>query len=403
MCLESTKEVLYVQAMKRDPTPTHPSHLRYELALDDYGLQSLEETFKAYAAMMRILQEVATPQAGANLVALHDLAYERVREQTGLPSRLVTLGLRDFATHGGVLPVPPRLPLDDKLFAIKGPSLLTLATVRGRVTAGFDVAGYSRGWEGAFPASLVAFPDHYEIHIGVTPNTPRTQERSAMNEGILSRMGRLIAGIANATIDKAEDVNKVAVVEQAIREIDAAAEEARADLGKAQAQDYRIQSRRGEIIADIASLGEKIQVAIEAGRDDLAKAGVARQIDLESQIAALDKALDDARSQVDEGQKALQAVLAARREAEERLTELKRSLNRYPDDQTSAPRRRETTDRSARASAAVSRVTGVPAGERNGIMELDELDRLHRERAIEARLALLKSDGKTPDEPASRS
>jgi len=389
--------------MRKDAITVHSSHLRYDLALDEYGLQCLEETFRAYAAMMRILQDVATPQAGANLVSLHDLAYERVREQTGLPSRLVTLGLRDFASHGGVLPATPCLPLDEKLFAIKGPSLLTLATVRGRITAGFDVAGYSKGWEGVFPASLVAYPDHYEIHIGVTPNTPRAQEHSVMNEGMLSRMGRLIAGIANATIDKAEDVNKVAVVEQAIREIDAAADEARADLGKAQAQEYRIRSRRAEIASDIQGLDEKIRVAISSNRDDLAKAGVARQIDLESQIAALDKALDDARSQVDEGQKALQAVLAARREAEERLAELKRSLNRYPETETTAPRRREATDRSARATAAVSRVTGVPAGERNGIMELDELDRLHRERAIEARLALLKSDGKAPDESDSRS
>ncbi len=371
--------------------------------MDDYGQQALADTFAAYAQMMRILQEVATPQAGANLVALHELAYERVREQTGLPARLVTLGLRDFAGHGGLVHTSPRLPLDEKLFAIKAPSLLTIATVRGRISARFDVAGYSAGWEGAFPASLVAYSDRYEIHIGVTPNTPRAQEHNVMNEGILSRMGRLIAGIANATIDKAEDVNKVAVVEQAIREIDAAADEARGDLGKAQAQEYRIQSRRGEIMADIKGLDEKVRVAISAGRDDLAKAGVARQIDLESQIAALDKALDDARSHVDEGQKALQAVLAARREAEERLGELKRSLNRYPETEAAAPRRREPTDRSARASAAVSRVTGVPAGERSGIVELDELDRLHRERAIEARLALLKSDGKAPDESASRS
>ena len=65
-----------------------------------------------------------------------------------------------------------------------------------------------------------------------------------IHEGILSRMGRLIAGVTYATIEKAEGVNGVAIVEQAIREIDSAAEEARAELGKARAEEHRIASRR---------------------------------------------------------------------------------------------------------------------------------------------------------------
>ena len=41
--------------------------------------------------------------------------------------------------------------------------------------------------------------------------------------------------------------------------------------------------------------------------------------------------------------------------------------------------------------AAISRVTGVPAGGASGGGELDELDRLHREKAITARLAQIKA------------
>ena len=67
-----------------------------------------------------------------------------------------------------------------------------------------------------------------------------------IHEGILSRMGRLIAGVAYATMEKAEGANGVAIVEQAIREIDSAAEEARAELGKAKAEEHRIASRRTE-------------------------------------------------------------------------------------------------------------------------------------------------------------
>ncbi|AGS22937.1 PspA/IM30 family protein [Rhizobium etli] len=371
----------------------HPSLLRYRLAPDDRARQALDDTIAAYRRMLDILTELIDDKAGANLVVLHDLAYETVREHTGLPARLVTLGLRDFAANRGVIPDPLQLPLDEKLFAIKGPSDLTIATVHGRVAVPFDVAGYSRGWESIFPAFLVANQDRYEINIGVTPNSARMEENMT-NEGILSRMGRLIAGIANAAIDKAEGVNKIAVIEQAIREIDAAAEEARTDLGKARAEEYRIQSRKDEIIEDMNALDEKIRLAVSSGRDDLAKAGVARQIDLESQIAALDKALADAKEQVDEGQKALQAVLATRREADARLADFKRSIAKHPEEALAGHSKPTRGAGAARAAAAVSRLTGVPSAENVQSSELDELDRLHREQAIEARLARFKADNR---------
>jgi phage shock protein A len=370
---------------------THTSILRYRLAPDAEARSALEETFAAYATMLALLEELAAEKGGANLVALHDLAYEIVRERTGLPARLVTLGLRDFASNRGRTAGVSRLPLDDKLFAIKGPSDLTVATVRGRVALPYDVAGYSRGTLNIFAAQLVADQGAFEIHIGVTPHSDRTEENTMMSEGILSRMGRLIAGVANAAVDKAEGSNKIVVVEQALREIDSAADEARTDIGKARAEEYRIQSRRDEIVADLRKLDEKIRLAVSADRDDLAKAGVARQIDLESQIAALDKALMNAKLHLDEGQQALQAVLATRREAEARLADLKRSEIQFPEEAGSGRGRTNPADGAARAAATVSRVTGVPAGVNATSAELDELDRLHREQAIAARLAQFKT------------
>ena len=44
-----------------------------------------------------------------------------------------------------------------------------------------------------------------------------------------------------------------------------------------------------------------------------------------------------------------------------------------------------------RAMAAIARVTGVPASSVLGDKELDELDRLHREKEIAARLERIKS------------
>ncbi|MBW0367517.1 PspA/IM30 family protein [Ensifer adhaerens] len=369
----------------------HTSILYYDLAPDAEARRALEETFVAYADMLAMLDELAGEKAGANLVTLHELAYETVRERTGLPARMVTLGLRDFAANRGQQANAERLPLDDKLFAIKGPSDLTVATVRGRVAIPYDVAGYSPGTLNIFAAQLVAQKGGYQIHIGVTTHSDRTEKKMMTNEGILSRMGRLIAGLANAAVDKAEGSNKIVIVEQALREIDAAAEEARSDIGQARAEEYRILSRRDEIGADLEKLDEKISTAISAAREDLAKAGVARQIDLESQLAALDKALAGARTDLEEGQQALQAVLATRREAEARLADLKRSIAQFPESKVSGLAKPGPVDGAARAAAAVSRATGVPGGEHGNSAELDELDRLHRDRAIEARLAALKA------------
>src|ERR1700728_4518632 len=107
------------------PTETPTATLRYALLPDEAGIEAIEATFAAYDRMMAILAEVAP--AGANLVSLHAQAYETIRKETVLPARLVTLGLRDRAGYvaGAAL---GQIPLDEKLFAIKGPTSLTVST-----------------------------------------------------------------------------------------------------------------------------------------------------------------------------------------------------------------------------------------------------------------------------------
>ena len=279
------------------PVETPTATLRYALAPDEAAIAAMEATFAAYDRMMAILAEVAP--VGANLVSLHAQAYERIRKETGLPARLVTLGLRDRANFiAGAM--PRRIPLDDKLFAIKGPTSLTVSTVSGRVLVPFDVPGYFSGWESPFPAHLVSDGRTYEIHIAVKSKSSPPEEKTMLHEGILARMGRLLAAIASQTIDNAENNNKVALVKQAIREIDAGADEARYALGKSRAEEFRLKRRREELDAEVVSLNDKIRLAIAENREDLARAGVARQIDLESQQIALERATDFIELEIDE-------------------------------------------------------------------------------------------------------
>ena len=367
------------------PTAT----LRYALTPDEAGARAIEATFAGYDHMMRILEEVAP--AGANLVSLHAQAYEKIRNETDLPARLVTLGLRDRANYVAGTAVR-RLPLDEKLFAIKGPTMLTISTVRGRISVPFAVPGYLAGWESPFPAHLVSDGSAYEIHIAVKSQSIQAEEKTMVHEGILARMGRLLAAIASETVDNAENSNKVALVKQAIREIDAGADEARSALGKSRAEEFRLKRRREELDSEVATLTEKIRLAVSENREDLARAGVARQIDVESQGIALERALDFVELEIEEQTKALQAMLGARREAEARLADLEKSIAQHsPQEQEAGRTSASKTAKAERAMSAISRVTGVPAGSAPGGKDLDELDRLHREKAITERLERIKS------------
>jgi hypothetical protein len=374
--------------MARLTTEPAAATLRYTLHPDEAGIQAIEATFAAYDRMMQILRDVAP--VGANLVSLHAQAYEKIRTETDLPARLVTLGLRDRAGYVAGAAIR-RIPLDDKLFAIKGPTSLTISTVKGRVLVPFEVPGYLAGWESPFSAHLVSDGLIYEIHIAVKSKSTQPEEKTMVHEGILARMGRLLAAIASETIDNAESSNKVALVKQAIREIDAGADEARYALGKSRAEEFRLKRRREELDAEAAGLTEKIRLAIAENREDLARAGVARQIDLESQGIALQRAMDFIDLEIDEQTKALQAMLGARREAESRLAELEASLAKHAPHETGGGPQTTKAGNADRAIAAIARVTGVPASSARGDKELDELDRLHREKEIAARLERIKS------------
>jgi PspA/IM30 family len=362
--------------------------LRYVLMPDEAGTEAIEATFAAYDRMMEILEDIAP--VGANLVSLHAQAYEKIRTETDLPARLVTLGLRDRAQYFSDSTVR-RLPLDEKLFAIKGPTTLTISTVTGRVLVPFDVRGYVAGWESPFPAQLVSDGGGYQVHIAVKSRPIQPEETNMLQEGILARTGRLLAAIASQTIDSAEHSNKVAVVKQAIREIDAGADEARYALGKSRAEEFRLKRRREQLDSETAGLTEKIRLAIAENREDLARAGIARQIDLESQGLALERATDFIELEIDEQTKALQAMLGARREAEVRLADLEASLLQQMPLEPGERLPTTKTMSADRAMAAIARVTGVPASHVLGDKALDELDRLHREREIAARLERIKS------------
>lgn len=374
--LESTNEVLYVFHMSTKLL----SKVVLALNLSREDRSFLEETLLAYRRAMAILDQTE----GANLVALHAAAYEEIRVKTGLPSRMVTLALRDHSQRDPQEPVRD-IPLDGKLFSVKGPDSLSIATLSGRVVVPYTVRGYHDGWNDFSEARLVFEGETISIHAGIKTGFQPNREASMNNEGILGRLGRVIAGVMNNAVDAAEASNPVAVAQQAVREIAKIADEARTALGVAVAAGHRLKSKAADLDEEISDLDDKIRIGLENGREDLARAATGLQIDLEAQREALNKAILENAAEIAEAETTLRSIASAKADAQKRLEDAKRAERAAPATVDATPSQRNDR-RLAEALEAIERVTGTPAKPNTGAAEVEELGRMQRQSAIEARL-----------------
>ena len=115
----------------------------------------------AYRHLLDWLDRRVAPDHSHDLVAIHRHFYEAARKESGLQARAVTLALKDFVQRRrGKIPflLGEGLPLDEKLYGLKGIELVSIATLDGRVTIPFRVAGYGAEWNGKSPARLLIKP-----------------------------------------------------------------------------------------------------------------------------------------------------------------------------------------------------------------------------------------------------
>lgn len=360
------------------------SGLRLDLQPTLEMRKALSDMLVAYQRAMEILDQT---DKGANVVALHQAAYEEIRTVTGIPSRLATLALRD---HGRRRPgeVVQDIPLDSKLFAVKGADSVSIATLSGRIVLPYTASRYREGWADFAEARLVFEGSSICLYAGIQADVHQTRETAMSNEGILARLGRVIAGVVNNAVDSAEASNPVAVAQQAIREIGVIADEARAALGIALAAGHRLKAKSNDLDAEIRDLDEKIKVGLESGREDLARVATGVQIDLEAQKEALAKAILENTREIVDAEATLSSIASARADAMKRLEDARRAERAVPPVATPSQR---NDQRLADALQAVERVTGVPSRTvMEGNAEVEELGRLQRQKAIEARLNAFK-------------
>ena len=222
-----------------------------------------------------------------------------------------------------------------------------------------------------------------------------------MSESLASRVGRIIAGGFHALVDAVENAAPESVMEQAIREIESAIADVRADLGKVEAQRHLSAKRLAEEGSRHEVLTEQAQLALGQGREDLASAAVERQIDIESQLPILESRLTELAEEKARLEGYVTALLAKKREMREAMADFRKAQEQAsssPSAGGSAANKDSASARAERATDAFDRIfqrqSGLSAtrnaSDRNAA-QLAELEELARRNRIQERLAELKA------------
>jgi phage shock protein A len=220
-----------------------------------------------------------------------------------------------------------------------------------------------------------------------------------MKEKITSRVGRIISGSFNALIDAVENVAPEIVMEQAIREIEEAIEEIRGELGKAIANKHLANSRLMQINRKCKELSEKIELAVDNNRDDLAEAAISQQLDIEAQIPILETQISDLSSEEKELEGYIAALQGKKREMREELNLYKSSRKETAKGTPAVGGKSNSVEtKISRAESAFERIlsdntgfsTGIAAADRKSAAQMNELEDMSRKNRVKERLAAIK-------------
>jgi len=224
-----------------------------------------------------------------------------------------------------------------------------------------------------------------------------------MTDTIGIRVSRIIAGNIHSLIDVLENANPDAGMAQAIREVDGVIDEVSAGLGRAAAAKHLATSNLAEQNRRHEQLADEMEIAVKEGRDDLAKAAIARQLDIEAQIPVLEQAIANTANEEKEMEGYLTALRAKKREMEETLRQFISACAAQgaSADSGMSGGKAPTPDKMARAESAfdliLARQTSLPslmsATSAENAAKLRELSDLARNNRVEERLAALKAKG----------
>ena len=140
-----------------------------------------------------------------------------------------------------------------------------------------------------------------------------------MSESLTSRVGRIVSGSLNALVGALEDAAPEVVLSQAIKEVDGAIDDVRAELGRELAKKHLASTRLMEVNRRHEELTDRIELALAESREDLAEAAASQQIDLEAQIPVIERHLAETGDREAELEGLINALQAKKRDMREEM------------------------------------------------------------------------------------
>ena len=220
-----------------------------------------------------------------------------------------------------------------------------------------------------------------------------------MSETLSRRVGRLVSGGFHALIDAAENLAPEAVMNESIREIERAVDEVRAELGKVLAQKHLAAKKMADESNRHEAIDANLQAAVDAGRDDLAEAGIAEQMDIEARLPILENTIADCAAQEKELEGFIAALQAKKREMQQQLQDWRAAQQSMCTGKT-ADGNGSDLNRIARDAEKSGNAFDRVMGRQNSVhsstdaaqlAKLKELEDLSRNNRIAERLAALKA------------
>lgn len=221
-----------------------------------------------------------------------------------------------------------------------------------------------------------------------------------MADSLAARVARIISGSAHAIIDAIEGAIPDAVIQQTMRDVDKVVDDVRAELGRAIAEKHLAGKRLAEQSSRYEEISQQIELALQQDREDLARAGVEHQLDVEAQIPVLEATIAEATKREAELEGYIAALQAKRREMEESFQAMVAARAKSAEVSGAAPQGgagRGTGRRVEDATNAFDRVMareGAPAlggVNREQGVKLAELESMTRRNRVDERLAALKA------------
>ena len=220
-----------------------------------------------------------------------------------------------------------------------------------------------------------------------------------MSETLSRRVGRLVSGGFHALIDAAENLVPEAAMNESIREIERAGDEVRAELGKGLAQKHLAAKKMADESNRHEAIDANLQAAVDAGRDDLAEAGIAEQMDIEARLPILENTIADCAAQEKELEGFIAALQAKKREMQQQLQDW-RAAQQSVGAGKAAGGNGSDLNRIARDAEKSGNAFDRVMGRQNSVhsstdaaqlAKLKELEDLSRNNRIAERLAALKA------------